>query len=168
MTSTLTLNQIEAIFKSFSDRHKQIKSFYFGELYDLDASNVSFSYPFLGVIPGTIELGSNGESFNLINYSFTVIVGGWVNSDNSNENEVRSDAALILGDLANEFNREFYYENDIEVTNTMTMTPFNERFTDVVTGYSMNLTITTPFRNTYCDSPIEDKDLIKIICDPNG
>ena len=168
MTKTLTLNQIEALFQNFADRHKQLKSFFFGELYDMDAENTKFSYPFLGVVPSTIELGSNGETYNLINYSFTIIVGGWVNSDNSNENEVRSDAALILGDLANEFNRPFYYENDINVTNTITMTPFNERFTDVVTGYSMNLTLTTPFRNSYCESPVEDKELSRIICNPSG
>jgi hypothetical protein len=164
-SKSLTVNQLKDMFEDFATRHLQLNSFYFGPV-DKIGDSEEFVYPMFGAIPGEVIITSNqGTDVQRgAEFRFTILAADLEKRDDSNETEIRSDMVQILSDFIAECDQhEFFYENNLEITGDLTMTPFTERFSDLVTGYALNFNIRAPFKYLYCDAPIAFKSTGVII-----
>lgn len=166
-SKNLTINQISDIFNDFATRHFQVNDFYFGPV-DKIGDSKEFVYPLFGAIPGDIIIGSNrGNGIQrTAEFRFTILACDLEKRDDSNETEIRSDMVQVLSDFIAECDEhEFFYENEIEIVGDLIMTPFTERFSDLVTGYALQFNLRVPFRYLYCEAPTIYKTESKIIDD---
>jgi len=166
-SKSLTINQIVEIFNDFANRHLQINDFYIGAV-DKIGDSKEFVYPLFAAIPGDIIIGSNQSNGiqRTAEFRFTILAADLEKRDDSNETELRSDMVQILSDFIAECDEnEFFYTNQIEVIGDLVMTPFTERFSDLVTGYALQFNLRVPFRYLYCEAPAAIKEDKKIIGD---
>jgi len=153
-TINITYNQLIDLFESFQTRHQQLNTFYEGNVDQLGNSQ-EIVYPLLAVIPTDVRMIKGNQSYNSIEYRFTIIGGDLLQDDHSNERDVRSDMLLVLQDLISEFNQTPYYnENGIIINSDSLFQPFTERFDDLITGWAVNISIKVPYRGTPCNAPI--------------
>lgn len=166
-SKSLTINQLEALFQDFANRHLQLNSFYFGPVDKIGDSD-EFIYPLFGAIPGDVVITSNQSTDvqRTGEFRFTLIACDLEKRDDSNETEIRSDMVQILSDFIAECDGDdFFYDNNLEITGDLVMSPFTERFSDLVTGYALNFNIRAPFRYLHCEAPVTNKTNNKIIRD---
>jgi len=166
-SKNLTINQLRDVFNDFANRHLQVNDFYFGPV-DRIGDSQQFKYPLFGIIPGDIIIGNNrgNDVQRTAEFRFTVLCADLQKNDDSNETEIRSDTMQILSDFIAECDgHEFFYDNDMEIVGDLVMTPFTERFSDLVTGYALNFNIRVPFRYLYCTAPLVNKTNNQIIKD---
>lgn len=163
-SKTLTINQFKEIFEDFSRRHLQVNSFYYGNV-DKIGDSTEFVYPLFGIFPGDIIFTNitSGQQRSA-NFSYTIIVADLEKSDDTNETEIHSDALQVLADFVSEVDgHDFFYDNDIQIVGDIIVTPFTERFSDLVTGQAMTITFQAPFLTLYCAAPLADKTNSNII-----
>lgn len=166
-SKSLTLNQVIDIFSDFASRHLQINNFYCGPV-DKIGDSVEFTYPLLAAIPGEVVITNNQakDLQRMSEFRFTILACDIEKSDDTNESEIRSDMIQILSDFIAECDgHDFFYDNDMEITGDLVMSPFTERFSDLVTGYALNFNIRAPFKFLLCSAPIIDKTNTTIIGD---
>jgi len=159
ISKSLTLNQVIDIFSDFASRHLQINSFYCGTVDKIGDSD-EFIYPLLAAIPGEVIISSNQitDLQRMSEFRFTILACDLEKSDDTNEVEIRSDMIQILSDFIAECDgHDFFYDNNLEITGDLVMTPFTERFSDIVTGYALNFNIRAPFKFLVCSAPIVNK-----------
>lgn len=141
-----TYNKIIAGFKSFSEKHKQVNTFFSGEEWDFQVkTNI---YPAVLVAPdnSTIEQGRFFLKFN-------VFVVDLLNSDNSNTDEIYSDMLQICGDFIAEFqDNEDDYGFTIEEGTSII--PLHEEMDDKVGGWVMQINVQLLFNSSECGLPI--------------
>jgi hypothetical protein len=162
MTKTvnaLNLKNIVDDFQLLADRHKQLKSFGFGDLdeftYQVDRrdkqenpSDQAPYYPYLYVVPANVI-----QEFGFMTFEFNLIVSDIIRRDMDNMTDVLSDTLQIMNDVISMFRlsvseqqgnyNEYYYLDD-----AVTMVPFIEQYEDLLCGYSATLRIKT---KTYLD-----------------
>lgn len=162
-TKNITYNQLKDLFQDFQTRHYQLNDYYFGELSEFGNSK-SFTYPLLGVIPSqSVLIKGQGGNYNTIQHIFNIFVADLVKSDELNTQDVLSDTLQIITDLVGEIDQlEFYRENNITMITDSVLTPFFERFDDLVGGWNIQITLSMPNKLNPCLSPIETKPNIEI------
>ena len=166
-SKNLTINQIKDIFNDFANRHLQVNDFYFGPI-DKIGDSKEFVYPLFGAVPGDVIIGSNGgnDVQRTAEFRFTMFACDLEKRDDSNETEIRSDIVQILSDFIAECDgHDFFYTNEIDIVGDLVMTPFTERFSDLVTGYALTFNLRVPFRFLYCEAPATIKADNNIIGD---
>jgi hypothetical protein len=141
-------------FEAICNAHKQLNSFTFGDIFDVDLSNeMDFAKAHLVEQPATI----NARDFV---FTFDLLVMDLVAADGSNEPDVLNDTFLILADIYREFktgvakddspiNSRFYVVSD-----SITCEPFTDRFENLLAGWKGTISITVPSHNNACNSPI--------------
>jgi len=166
IAKSLTLNQLKKIFNDFQQRHLQLNSFYYGNV-DKIGDSVEFVYPMFGVIPGDVIVTNvTAGQQRSVRFRYTILVADLEKRDDTNETEIHSDALQILGDFISEIDEnDFFYDNEIEIVGDLLITPFTERFSDLVTGQALTITFQAPFKFLYCAAPIAAKDNENIIGD---
>lgn len=138
--------QILTDFESFSNQHKQINSYGFGDLYQLTmdvVTNRAPLYPRLYVLPQDTVLNENE-----LRYNFQIIIADQLNDDYSNQRDVLNDTLETMKDIY-----IMLHTNEYESEWDASIEPFLDRFEDKLTGWIMNVTLSQPFDYNRCDLP---------------
>lgn len=133
----MTLNQIVKLFEKFAADHLQINDFGHGSLSEIAASKDQ-KYPLMWLYFDTSTYRPN-----VMEYPFQVILMDLIfEAKNKNELEVQSDMLQVAQDLIAEFRDNPDYV--ISIPNDVAINFFTDRFTDLVAGVTINLTIRDP------------------------
>lgn len=129
-----TLNQVIKKIQDFCDAHPQVKSFDFGEqLYISNIGKEEFVYIYAVPQPSSIQ-------DQIVKLNILIICCDLVSIDKTNQSEVWSDTLQILTDL-----RAYLNDPDLDdyfvVDNNTQVIPFNDKYTDNVSGWTMNLVL---------------------------
>lgn len=144
----MTLNQlIYKLIKPIAEDHLQINDFGVGDLHN-HATGKTVKYPLMWVV-----LNNGGYGNKAFSYSLTLIFADIAKDDLSNAIEIQSDMISVAADVAVLLRDNM--EDDIEVDNEFTFTPFSERFTDMTSGVAMNITVRTLEILSDCDVPLK-------------
>lgn len=146
----ITLNQDIEILKNFALKHKGINTFYFGDEWEVGASN-PIVYPLMNAI-----LQSSVSVKGVISRKYLIVISDLVNKDESNENQVLSDTEQICYDLP------MYLRSVVnsgllstfKVVEDISLTDFTERNDDEVSGHFFEITMSSHIGNASCNLPI--------------
>lgn len=136
--------------------HEQIKSFGYGDLTQITMdieTNMEPVYTKMYVVPGFVTLAQNR-----LLYNFSIIILDRINEDYSNQEDVMSDTLEICKDVFTILYQSYTAEwggFSIDYTPIWgpNVTPFLERFEDILGGWTMNLQIEQPFDYNKCVLP---------------
>jgi hypothetical protein len=163
MTYQEIVNRIQGIVNA----HYQLADFGYGDLSDLKTkfenssgdSAVQADYPYLFLNPGI-----HNRTLSTITYNFNMIVMDMARGEVSdqpynNSLAIQSQCQQMIDDvLANLY---YGFKDKPEVVRTnISYTPFNERFSDDVSGMTASLSIEVPQGLNDCVAPIEDFELL--------
>lgn len=128
-----TVNQIRKRLEDFANEHLQLKgSISFGEIEEVSNQGVlKFPYMFCVLQPSSFF----GKTFEV---NMTIVIMDLVEKNLSNRWEVWSDVQLMFADLRAYLNNPDYDEGFV-FNDNITLTPFADRFTDDVTGWSADI-----------------------------
>lgn len=142
----VTYNKLLKVFNDIADTHYQITRFGNGPIEDINTfAPENTTFPILWVVPQGITLGENAMT-----YSMRVLVFDIVESDDSNDDEVLSDAALIMNDVFQMLKND---SADFTVTNSPLAIPFNQRFIEYCSGWYADIDIEVATINARCQLP---------------
>ena len=143
-----TINQIKKRLEDFANQHLQLNgSISFGELEEVSNQGVlKFPYMFGILQPGSFI----GRQFEV---RMTIVIMDLVENGLSNRWEVWSDTQLMFGDLR-AFLNDPEFDNEYVFDDNITLTPFADRFTDDVTGWSAEVTFRINELKDRCAIPL--------------
>ena len=141
----LTLNQVVKNLNYIGSAHNQVKTFYFGELYDFAASGTT-QYPAMAV---TLE--PTQYQGNVLIYSFNVYMLDLVHKNLENATEVLSDTIQMCTDVIALVDNRLY---DWRVEKTSTLTDIQGGQDDEVTGHWFNLKLRVASPTDRCAAPV--------------
>jgi hypothetical protein len=152
----VTLNQDIEILKNFALKHKGINTFYFGDEWEVGASN-PIVYPLMNAI-----LQSSVSAKGVISRKYLIVISDLVNKDESNENQVLSDTEQICYDLP------MYLRGVVnsgllstfKVVEDISLTDFTERNDDEVSGHFFEITMSSHIGNASCNLPISAGNIL--------
>ena len=149
--NTITYNQIVKKFEDIITANKFIKTFVAGDIYEIDLTETTYMYAHLSIESATFD---NAQ----LTYSFRLYVMDIVNKDEGNENDVLSDTLQVINDVISEFRNgssTFGLENmqDYEIQDTISCSPFTERFDNEVSGWSADIDVTVINHYNACNNP---------------
>jgi hypothetical protein len=149
-----TFKSVVEQFEAICVAHKQLNSFTFGDIFEVDLSNeMDFAKAHLIEQPATI----NNRDFV---FTFDLLVMDLVAADGSNETDVLNDTFLILSDVYREFKNGIakasptINSRDYVISDSITCEPFTDRFENLLAGWKGTISITVPSHNNACNSPI--------------
>lgn len=142
----MTLNAILfKLLKPVADHHLMINDFGYGDLSKYATAGAA-KFPLMWVVLKNVRYYNKG-----FNYQLSIIFADIVSEDLSNMVDIQSDMIQIAADVAAKVNG---IENDfIEVAREFNLTPFSERFVDILAGVVMDFTITSLKALNDCDFP---------------
>lgn len=140
-----TLNQVISQIKAIATAHEQIKSVWFGDLYDYLSRGDDNKYPSL-----FLDLTSANISGREINFSFSLYFFDRVLAEQSNETEVLSDQLLVAQDIIAQLRYDY---NDFDTDENVQINFFTEDTPDMLAGVKADITITYPFVSDRCQIP---------------
>jgi len=141
-----TYNQVLDQIKTIAENHEQINFYGEGDLWEI-ATSGTINYPVFWAQTITSEL-ENGQ----IGYGFTFLCMDIVQTGEGNESDVLSDTLQVLTDVISNLKWGNIDEIDIDDV-VFSPTPFTDRFTDQVSGWSIDVMIRTPFKWNKCEIP---------------
>lgn len=150
----MTLNQVIERIKTLSLSHKQIGSFYFGDVPEFDA-NGDIVYPgcFLQQLPGSISRSGKKQFFNFRVHLYDRVL---VSEDTEgNEQEVLSDIHSVAADLLSLLMSPAY-EYDWTIEEITPVTPQTETLNDMVAGVFIDISVGVDFLADSCQVPSTD------------
>lgn len=151
----LTLNQTIEILKNFSSKHKQLNSFYFGDKWEVGASE-EIQYPLLWC-----SLKESSITNNVVSNTFVIDISDKVNLDETNETHVLSDCQQVAFDLLNYLEQISDNEDiGITVSKDTTLTDYTEDRDDMVSGWFFEITISSHISGFSCNMPIADGNIL--------
>jgi len=149
-----TFKSVVDQFKAVCEAHKQLNSFTFGDIFEVDLSNtMDFAKAHLIEQPATI----NNRDFV---FTFDLLIMDLVAADGSNETDVLNDTFLILSDVYREFKNGLGKDNplidsrDYVISDSISCEPFTDRFENLLSGWKATISVTVPSHNNACNSPI--------------
>lgn len=150
----LTLNQTIEILKNFTSKHKQLNSFYFGDKFEVGASD-NIQYPLLWC-----SLQNVAMTDNVVERRFLIDISDKVNLDESNENHVLSDCEQIAFDLLNYLEQISDSESiGLRVSKNTQLTDYTEDRDDMVSGFFFEITLSSHIAGFSCNLPINSGNI---------
>ena len=151
-----------------ADKHKQINSFGTGDITQLiylttqidgkdNTTHAEPIYPLMYVLPQPV---SRDEQF--ITYPVNIIIADVMNTKNYDiETDLFSDTLQIAEDILAQFkysvtSAQGDYESKYDVILPTTITPFSERYDDILVGWNLNLQVVVESPLNRCIAPIKD------------
>ena len=141
-------------FEGICVAHKQLNSFTFGDIFEVDLSNeMDFAKAHLIEQPATI----NNRDFV---FTFDLLVMDLVAADGSNETDVLNNTFLIVADIYREFKNGNgkavtpMTSRDFVVSESISCEPFTDRFENMLSGWKATISVTVPSHNNASNSPI--------------
>ena len=163
MTYQEIVNRIQGIV----DAHYQLADFGYGDLSDLKTkfenssgdSAVQADYPYLFLNPGI-----HNRTLSTITYNFNMIVMDMARGEVSdqpynNSLAIQSQCQQMIDDVLANLYYGFTDKPEVVRTN-ISYTPFNERFSDDVSGMTASLSIEVPQGLNDCIAPIQNWELV--------
>ena len=145
----ITINNYKTLFNNIATAHKQINTFGFGEVWEIEElTNKDITYPCLFVVPvdSTTLEQTQRRTFTLL--CFDMVRKGDV--DNAQGTEVWSDTEQITNDIVKILRKE---SDSYDLIGEPVLIPFKEEFSDWATGWRTDVTIETELNSNYCDVP---------------
>lgn len=151
---SLTLNQVIDRIRTLALSHRQINSFYFGDVPEFEA-NGEIEYPacFLEQQPGSIDRVEKLQKFNFRLYLVDLVPESTASEEN--ETEVLSDMHSVAADVVAMLMYSGY-QDDWLITDTSPVTPVTESLNDLVAGVYVDIEIGVDFLADRCQVPAED------------
>ena len=150
----LTLNQTIEILKNFTSKHKQLNSFYFGDKWEVGASE-NIQYPLLWC-----SLQNVAMTDNVVERRFLIDISDKVNLDESNENNVLSDCEQIAFDLLNYLEQISDNEDiGLRISRNTQLTDYTEDRDDMVSGFFFEITLSSHIAGFSCNLPINSGNI---------
>lgn len=140
----LTLKQIQKGLQQVSKSNPFIKSFGIGQTDKINADGDT-AYP---LIYCTIQPASISNDV-FMNISYKIHCMDQITPEETNESDVESDTLQILADYLNKI-IDHYYSYPISIKYNTTLEPFEDRFTDKVSGWFTTITFTIPMNSSDC------------------
>lgn len=140
-----TYNQVREQLEAIATNHKQINTFRFGDIWEINTSG-TIDYPLMWVQPENSVIANKVETLN-----FKFIFMDLVGNGEINENDVLSDQLEIVKDVVAQLQHPSYVWS-FTVDNVV-IEPFTERFTDSVSGWVMDVSLDIPFAFDRCSMP---------------
>lgn len=160
-----SLNQIDKIFLTFAQNHKQLNSYGFGDPSDIGNNTLQLNwsagvlngresspvYPLLWVSPQPSEINRH-----FVIWKLTIIICDQIKKDDTNQTEVLSDTQQIMQDcIANLQAPAFVPYFTIGNEFSYTITPFTEeKFDDETAGWLCDIELRTVNVNDRCAIPM--------------
>ena len=138
-----TLNEIFTLIETQATAHLQVTQYGQGDLWEINPKELD--YTVLWAIEESVSLNERTLTYNIRLLSMDRVLPA-----EENENEVLSDTLSILLDFVAYFRQ---LHTDVDIQKNVTIEPFTERFDDKVSGHSMVLSITQPYRYDKCQIP---------------
>ena len=145
----MTYKEIVDRIKAVVEGHKMVVDFGYGNLSDIKANaegNESADYPYAFLNPT-----NHTRTGQAITYRFNMILMDMVLDEDylKTQSECQQYIDDILAHL------RFGYTDQVDLTLNVTLTPFKERFQDVVAGMTATLEIVIPNRLNDCYNIVE-------------
>jgi hypothetical protein len=154
--------------KKLADEHKQINSFGTGDLTQLiyltqeidgkeNTENRQPVYPLMFCIPQPVQ-----RSEQFITIPISVVIADIMNTKNYDiETDLVSDTLQIAEDILAQFKYSVTasqgdYESKYDITLPTTITPFSERYDDILVGWTLNLQLVINNPLNRCIAPFKD------------
>ena len=140
-----TLNQIVKKIGDLASTHKQIKSFYFGDLPDYLSRGTDNVYPSLYYDLTGANISGNTLSLNFSLYFFDRML-----AEGTNETEVLSDMLEVAQDIVAQLN---YQNFDFDILTSVGLNFFTEDTPDLLAGVRADITLELPYLYNRCVVP---------------
>ena len=153
-----TYNQIIKLNRQFADAHYQIKTFGNGEAYNIvlhDKENW-FTYPLMWMEDLSQNFNDNEFTYNFRVYFVAQVAqvrDEETDLESTNENEVKSDMIQCAQDLLSFWAKDTTYP-ELDLVKTGSIQTFTDKFSDRVTGCSVDLKLKQGFRYNKCAIPM--------------
>jgi len=145
-----SIQKIVNEFQTISASHSEIKSFGYGASFDIDKiTSDKDLFPQLWVEPVNTQIILNRNN-GVDQRRFIVYCYDLIRQDEENMISVWNTSELVLIDICRIF---AYSSRDYKIVNNPILTPFQERFSDNVTGYFCEIVIQTPEIVGSCSIP---------------
>lgn len=150
----LSLNQILNRFRSLALSHKQLASFYFGELPNFDAGeDIQYAICCCELLPGSIDRAAKQQRFNFRFFFLDLVHVS--ERTKENETEVISDMSQVASDfLSMLFNP--VYQDDWLINDSGIIAPVTESLGDMVAGCIMETSVIVDYTADSCIVPADD------------
>ena len=151
----ITYSAVVSYFKEFADKHLQINSFSYGSADKIELKKIN-EYPALH-----ITLTNTDISDKVVVYDFDVYVLSAIDQQSENDEQVKesaySDTLMIMQDLRAEFTEGKYIVNTnqllLQGSNELSCTPIEEKFNNMVIGFSTSINVESANETTECTIP---------------
>jgi hypothetical protein len=166
-----SINRLIRSLKSIAEKHRQINSFGIGSLYD-----VTFRKLLYGGMPDKSTITSQPTYplmwFNVVDssiqgrasyISFQVILADLVTDGEKNDFEIYSDLQLVAQDVVALLYKDTVKDKEFSLDESVTMTPFADRFEDSLNGWVLNMRIKVAYGYENCSVPVLDFDIDEVI-----
>lgn len=147
-----TLNQVEAALSNIAAAHRQINTYYFGDVFEFAVSGTTV-YPAMVCDLQNLTMGRNQ-----INYNFVTFFIDRTRKDESNETEVISDMALVAKDFIAEIKHPDW-GFDVDFSAQTQLDVVKEALDDVVAGVRLLFTIRVDYPDDTCRIPFDSNIL---------
>ena len=171
MKTKYSINRLIRSLKSIAEKHRQINSFGIGSLYD-----VTFRKLLYGGMPDKNTTTSQPTYplmwFNVVDssiqgrasyISFQVILADLVTDGDKNDFEIYSDLQLVAQDVVALLYKDTVKDKEFSLDESVTMTPFADRFEDSLNGWVLNMRIKVAYGYENCSVPVLDFDIDEVI-----
>jgi len=147
----ITLNQVVELLQNFQIKHKVLKTFYFGDEWEVGASS-PIQYPLMwaSLINSKYDIKTG-----VVTRTIQIDISDLVNRDESNEASVLSDCELISYDLLNYIDQiADSADFNIRISDQSTLTNYTERRDDMASGWYFTFDVVTSIDTMSCNLPI--------------
>lgn len=163
----MTLNQVINRLQSLAENHKQVRSFYYGDIAEFLA-NGEVKYPacFVQLVNSNVSIADN-----LTHHNFQIFFCGLLNiSEGARENfaELQSDLTSIAEDMIAMINAPAFY-GDWTINQEYSLSTSAEKFEDYVMAVDFTIDIAVNYTADRCQVPLynplpdeEDTDIMII------
>ena len=157
----MTLNQIIAHFRTFSELHLEVKHFLFGESSEND--NIK---DIDGVVMWVwVDANAGNVNQTELTYSFQVAFMDILNIDDDNMEDVLSDTLQISLDFVAWLDRYAESALDYSYDRTSNIQPFKDRFESDYAGHVVGVQLDIPFSYDSCQIPLSSSGDLPSACD---
>jgi hypothetical protein len=133
----MTLNAVIQRIKAVATSHGQVNYFFFGTVDDyLQMNDVPKHVSVILTLKSAKFIGDRQSQTQI---DFALYVMDWSGIEVTGQQDLWSDTLLIAHDILASLKDET--ANDFYLVEGLTLTPFNEKFSDSLTGWMMDLTI---------------------------
>jgi hypothetical protein len=157
MSNLNSYNQLINRFKAFADGHFLLKNFTYGAITLADLQKFGL-YPFMHIVPVDVSYETGVK-----NFSFDVFFADLPRDEENKgeyQKETLSDLQQIAEDLLGEItNHRVLFGYDCSVISSR-LVPFEEEFSNVLTGWNLSITLQIPYQWSACDTPASFNDYI--------